>query len=322
MSRPLVRYKSWLLPLAKLAIVVLVVWGVRRTLVTAFEELGQYEFEFSLGWLLLAAVLYLVGLAPTCFFWRRVLAELGQDAPPWATLRAYYIGHLGKYVPGKAMVVVLRTGLLRGRVDAVLAAVTAIYETITMMAVGALTSAVLLAIWYPDQTWLIALSVGLFVVMGIPAVPPVFRRLIGWASFGRLSTEAGERLAGLPLGTLAVGWGLIAGGWLLMGLSLWAVLRAMGVADLDAVGQLPLYTAAVALAVVAGFLSLIPGGTIVREAVLMQLMVPQFGQVVALVSALLLRVVWLVAELGISGILYMGVPRSQREAAPASSPDA
>ena len=62
------------------------------------------------GWLAASgAVLYLLGAAvrrssgtACCGPWgRRWLAE---------TLRAYYIGHLGKYVPGKAMVVILRTG--------------------------------------------------------------------------------------------------------------------------------------------------------------------------------------------------------------------
>ena len=83
-------------------------------------------------------------------------------------------------------------------------------------------------------------------------------------------------------------------------------------------------TASVALAMVGGFLSLIPGGVVVREAVLAELMVPHFevimphlGQVIAVVSALLLRLVWLVAELVISGILYVGAGRG-RQSPPAN----
>ncbi len=63
------------------------------------------------------------------------------------TLRAYYIGHLGKYVPGKAMVVILRTVMVRGhRVDAAVAAVSVFFETLTMMAVGAFMAAGILAV--------------------------------------------------------------------------------------------------------------------------------------------------------------------------------
>ena len=74
---------------------------------------GEYSWDFDPGWLGLAGVLYLLGLLPAGLFWHRVLLVLGQDARLGETLRAYYIGHLGKYVPGKAMVVVIRAGLIR-----------------------------------------------------------------------------------------------------------------------------------------------------------------------------------------------------------------
>jgi uncharacterized membrane protein YbhN (UPF0104 family) len=69
----------------------------------------------------------------------------------------------------------------------------------------------------------------------------------------------------------------------------------------------PRLTVAVSLAVVAGFLSLLPGGLGVRELVLDELMIVPFGAMVALVSAVLLRLVWLLAELLVSGILYIGL---------------
>ena len=64
-----------------------------------------------------------------------------------------------------------------------------------------------------------------------------------------------------------------------------------------------LYTAAVSLATVAGFLSFVPGGAVVREAVLTELMAPHVGDSVAVVAAILLRLAWLAAELAISGVL-------------------
>ena len=73
--------------------------------------------------------------------------------------------------------------------------------------------------------------------------------------------------------------------------------------------QLHLCTAAVALATVAGFLSFVPGGAVVREAVLAEtlgLLMPGLGGVTALVGSVLLRLVWLLSELAISGILYFG----------------
>ena len=57
-------------------------------------------------------------------------------------LRAYLVSHLGKYVPGKAMVVVMRAGMsvpfgARGAT----AAIATFYETLVMMASGGLLAA-------------------------------------------------------------------------------------------------------------------------------------------------------------------------------------
>ena len=57
-------------------------------------------------------------MLPMWWFWYRTLQAFGQAPEGLSSLRAFFIGHLGKYVPGKAMVVVLRTALVRGaRVD-------------------------------------------------------------------------------------------------------------------------------------------------------------------------------------------------------------
>ena len=110
-----------------------------------------------------------------------------------------------------------------------------------------------------------------------------------------------------------LGWLLTGLGWAILGLSFWAVLRAFGAAGDNPVEQLHLHTAAVALATVAGFVSFVPGGAVVREAVLTELMVPYLGDAVALVGAILLRLVWLVSELVISGILYLGILARRRK---------
>jgi uncharacterized membrane protein YbhN (UPF0104 family) len=58
------------------------------------------------------------------------------------------------------------------------------------------------------------------------------------------------------------------------------------------------------MSVVAGFVSLIPGGLVVRDAVLLELLAPAVGKGPALVCALVARLVWLLSEVGISIILY------------------
>ena len=133
------RRKRWILAAIKLLIVVVVLWCVRRTLVDGWEQLGEYRWRLDFWWLAAAGGLYLLGTLLCGIFWHRTLRALGQDVSLPQALRAYYIGHLGKYVPGKAMVVILRAGLVRGQgVDTALAAASVFFETLTMMAVGGL----------------------------------------------------------------------------------------------------------------------------------------------------------------------------------------
>ena len=42
-------------------------------------------------------------------FWLRLIHSLGEKLPLPAGVRAYYLSHLGKYVPGKGLTLVMRT---------------------------------------------------------------------------------------------------------------------------------------------------------------------------------------------------------------------
>ena len=121
---------------------------------------------------------------------------------------------------------------------------------------------------------------------GLPIVPPIFRRLARLAGVGRSDPATAAAMANLEWRSLAEGVAAMTLAWALLGTSLWAVLRAMDVPDVNLVAQMPLYVArCVRSATVAGFLSLIPGGALVRELILAELVAPRFGDVVAVVSA-------------------------------------
>jgi uncharacterized membrane protein YbhN (UPF0104 family) len=261
------------------------------------------------------------------WFWYRALDSLGQPAPWWDTLRAYYLGHLGKYVPGKALSVVLRVAAVRPWVTSIrIAVVSTMMETLTMMAVGASLAAALSLVVLQLEPRVAALAAAMAIAAGIPTLPPVARRV---ARFGiarikqesdlnmppSIPADVSASLHGINMRLLFAGW--LAGSlcWLLLGLSLWATLRGIGVEQVHVLGRdLASLVAAVAFAVVAGFLSMLPGGLVVRDAVLMQLLAPLCGKANALVAAVLLRLVWLVTELLVCGILYLVARRLRHSA--------
>jgi uncharacterized membrane protein YbhN (UPF0104 family) len=294
--------------LVKVAIAALVVVFVERSARDAFYRLGEPALTIQPAWLVLSGALYLLALLPEGMFWHGALVDLGQGTTWGNTLTAYYIGHLGKYVPGKAMVVILRCGLLRGdRLDRGIIVASVFLETLTMMAVGGGVSTLLLAIYYTHNSYLLAAAAGALLLSGLPTLPPVFAVLARRLGVARFDPTAVGKLAGLRWQTLALGWIGIALGWFIMGASLWAAMRACGI-PADIVHALPLCTAAAAMAVVIGFLSMIPAGLFSRDYVLFVLLSPLAGDK-ALVVAALVRIVWLLAEILISGILYVCIAR-------------
>ena len=90
-------------PLLKLAVLAIVFWAGHRTVIAGFDELRQNGWQIDQlrpAWAILAGALYLISQLPSGWFWRSVLLAFDQPVTLGRALRAYYIGHLGKYVPG------------------------------------------------------------------------------------------------------------------------------------------------------------------------------------------------------------------------------
>ena len=304
----------WLIALAKVALFAILCWAIYYAFVSGNETLSAHTWHVEPEWLVVSGVLYLLGVLPSAVFWHSVLVHAGQEVRLFPAVRAYYISQLGKYVPGKWMVIVLRRALVEGpKVENTVVAASVFFETFTMLAVGAAISAVVLLIGHHEQLLLIAAAVGSTALLGVPTIPVVFRWLVRILGVDKLNPTAGAKIASVPARTIVIGWITISCGWLLQGMSFWATLRAMGEAAGGPFVDLTLHTAAVALGIVAGFISQIPGGLGMREWVSAELIEPQYGRSVAIVSAVLFRLVLLVSELGISAILYLAAWRRTRK---------
>ncbi len=277
---------------------------------TPVEVLGGWLAEARPGWLAAAAALYLGGLGFWAYYWWRLMRVLGERAVVLPAVRAYFVGHLGKYVPGKAWALLLRSTLSRAAgVRVGVAALTSVYETLTAMASGALLAAVLFAVVTADTTGQSWRALALLALAGIPILPGVFNRLVRRLAAPFLKGES--QLPDLRLRTLLSGLGLTACGWVFLGASLWAVVQGVAPEPPPWAWQdLGRYTAFVALAYVAGFLALpAPGGLGVREFLLQQLLAPELGAR-AVAAVLLLRLLWTLAEVVAAGAVW-ALPRQR-----------
>ncbi len=254
-------------------------------------------------------VLYLLGVFPNALFWSQVIAATDHPVGMFAPIRSFYVSAIGKYVPGKAMVLDLRAATMREtHVPATIVTVGVFYETLNNMAVGSLVALLILLPSVGDHLKLVLGALAMLAVTGLPIVPPVFKLALRYSGLKKFNPSAVEKLHLISMRVLLVGWATLSVGWWVQGLSLWAVLHAIAAPN-TALGSLPTYTAVISMSVVAGFLALLPAGVGAREFVTIELLTPVCGETGAVVSAIMMRLVSVVADVGISSILYFVRPR-------------
>jgi len=296
-----------------LAVAILVSVGWRFYQDLRDEPLHRLTLRWP--WLILSGTTYLLALGTSAGYWFLLLRSFGARPAVAATLRAYFIGHLGKYLPGKAIALLMRGALVRGpSVRFSVAIVTGFIEVLTTMAAGALCAAALFSVEAPRAAGLpyhpVLIGVVLLGLCGLPLLPGVFNLLVGRLARRFQAVEA-LQLPRLSNRLLVQGLGITGCGWALLGDSLWALVQGV-LPETEALTPdgWARYTAMMALAYVAGFLALVmPGGVGVREFVLTLFLAPELTntgepRALAAVAVLLLRLVWTAGELLLAGGVY------------------
>jgi hypothetical protein len=334
MRKGLRRWWPWL----KLTIGLLIVFFIARQFLRDLWNMDRTTLlGLHFGWLALSAVLYLAGLGVYGTFWRRLLGRLGGH-PPWgASLRAYYLGHFGKYIPGKAWALFLRASIIHSHgVRLALSVLTSLYEVLTTMASGALLAAVLFAflhtatrhgldvrylltvVWEQpadaelSRTEAVVLALCLVAVTALPLQPVFFNRLTR-----RLIHHPTEHPhpPHIRFVWFLEGLGTTALGWLLLGASLAAALQAIAPGPYATPATLGRLAAALSCSYVAGFVVLFTSnGLGVREFFLALFIAPELEQLLgigaadarvkAVLAVIVLRLVWTMAEVMLAGCLF------------------
>lgn len=243
--------------------------------------------------LALSELLVLVGLGSSVLVWHRSLRELGSSIRIRDASKIYFLGQLGKYMPGSVwaffvqMELARKVGVERSR--SMTASIVAVcINVVTGLAIGVL---VIPSLAHSDA-WRYAAAAALFLLLSAGLSPPVLTRLIdlGMRVIGRARLEKPVTWAGMVAGAR---WSL--GSWLCYGSSLWILAVAVGA---PAGKSLPLCLAGVALAMTAGmFVIIAPSGIGVREAVLVAALAPVLETSAALAVALVLRLLFILGDL-------------------------
>lgn len=235
-----------------------------------------------------AAAAVLAGIFATFLAWRALIADLGFPLPWTGAMRVFFLGQLGKYLPGSVWPIVAQMELGRDyRVPPRASGAAVVIFLLVVVGTGLVLAVPLLPLLGNaalEQYWWTMLVLPAAVLV---ATPPVLNRLITVAL--RLS---GRQPMPRPLSargiSRAAGWSLLA--WVAYGVQVWILAQQLGAQP--GVHLLLVSTGAFAAGWAIGFFFVVaPAGAGIREAALILLLAgvlstPQ-ATVIAVVSRLL-----------------------------------
>ena len=273
--------------------------------------------RLSVPVVLAAWVPVLGGIYASFRSWRAALADLGGSLPRAGAMRVFYLGQLGKYVPGTIWPAVTQMRLGRDyrvppRASGAAFAVFMLVLVGTGLLVGLPVVPLLGRDAVDEYRWLV-LVLPLF---ALALAPPVLNRAIAVAlrAIGRPPLPAPLSLAGV---LRVAGWALLS--WLCYGAHAYLLARSLGV---EGGGLLWLQcTGAFAVAFASGpLLLVVPAGAGVREAALLLLLGSTVTVPVAAVIAVCSRLLFIVGDLAWSAVAVLAARRVLRPPGPPPPP--
>src|SRR3954447_22886914 len=254
----------------------------------------------------------LIGLGGTAMAWRASLTGFGAHLSVRAAVRVYFVGQLGKYLPGSVWPVVAQMEMSR---DLGVARAQAGGASLVTLALAAPSAVLASALTLPfvsaralSHYWPVLLILPVTAAfLHPPVLNSLLNRMLRLARRGELPQPVQRK----PL-LLALGWFLFS--WVAMGLSIWALAGDLGATG-SVARQVLVCIGGFSLAWAAGFLVIfVPAGAGIREAALVLTLSPVLSAGPATLLALISRVVFTADDLVWASI--GGLLRPRRTAAP------
>jgi glycosyltransferase 2 family protein len=303
----------------------LVLWYVVVQAKTLWQNSRSIDISVDWKYVVAAGLISQLSWLPSTWFWHRLIVLLGGKSDAYPLIRAYYCGSLGKYMPGKAAVILIRSAMLKQQqVSFVRASIASMVEAGAVMLVGSVVSlAFALTIIPPDAlpgwvsqalprqstSWsglllLVAVLIATTPYIAVPAnwLLQEFSRMIEQrarkkeasnSSTARTTDRSNEPI-NVPTDSVVprLTWQFLttaslmfALSWAGHGLSLLFVLRSLNPQMLS-LDNWTIATAAAAAGTSIGFFAIFaPGGLAVREGLIISVLAPSTGGAIAVADA-------------------------------------
>lgn len=307
-----------LLPIARPTVAVLILAAIVYAVVSQWN--GVRSALLTLAWqsVLLALLAALVGTLASLMAWRALLADEGHKLSPLAAGRIFFVGQLGKYLPGSVWSIVLqmelgkRAGVPRGRSFTTSLAWVGLSLS-TALVVGVFGFPILVQ-KHATEVW-IMLSILPFAL--IASAPPILTRLVNLVLRVMRKGPLPKALS-WPGVLKASAWLITA--WVFFGLQLWLLANALGA---PGIGGVTRCIGGFALAMAAGVLFVFaPSGAGVREALIVSALAPVMSTGEALGIAVVSRAIFILADVLSAGGAALSGMRELRKSKAAEADDA
>jgi glycosyltransferase 2 family protein len=266
-------------------------WSRWPEVVSAVQRLDARD-------LVLAALATLINAVLTGLAWRALLADLGARLPVGLAARVFFVGQIGKYVPGSLWPMIVQAELAKRHV-ARRSTVAATFVLLLLSGASALL-VVLVALPLTPNGGGEAVRWAALLVVPVVAVlhPGLLGRLLdrGLRLVGRQPLEQWTSVRGTAVAT---GWALLA--WIAAGLQVWLLAVPLGAPATWR--TLALTTGGYALAWAIGLVVVVaPAGAGAREVALAAVLSTVLDRGAVVVVVLLSRVLFTAADLTLAGI--------------------
>ncbi len=307
MTEPKNRKRLWRRA-AQIIVIAVFVFFLGRAMAGRWSDVKDVIGNITIRALVISLLASIAAVWCSFMSWRGILTDFGHPVPVSGGMRVFFVGQLGKYLPGKVWPVLTQMRLgkafdVPGRSSAAAVLIAMLMGLGTALLVTACVLPVLDDSAFQQYWWtLLVLPVAVAALW-----PAVLNRLLNWVT---------RRLKREPMPQPLTARGIIrsaawsTGGWLLYGIALWVLLVDLGSTGPDLiVRSLGAFAGSWAI----GFmLAIAPAGVGPREVALVVLLGPAVGEPVALVAAVISRLVITAADLVWPGIAVLTERRRLR----------
>ncbi|PZE93727.1 hypothetical protein DEJ00_00410 [Curtobacterium sp. MCLR17_039] len=298
---------KWVAAVVALAFLV---WSIARQ----WDAISRDFVRLDAGTIVLGVAATIVALVANMLSWRAMMSASGFRVRLAAASSIFFVGQLGKYIPGGVWSIAAQAELgrahgLQRTGSAVAALASMLVSMVTAAVVGIVAVLLASSTGFATFWWLIPLIVGGFVCL----TPPVLGRLIAVA-FRILRRPAQDTTLTWTGTVMSLVWSLVM--WLAYGVQATLVLRVFGA---DSPTLFPVAVGAYAVAWLVGFVVVIaPAGIGPREGILVLLLGSVAGGSAPFALAVISRVFMTIGDVVLAGVGALLAARHRRKTAAAA----